>query len=189
MAVFLFMSYLTILFAFQFLIIGATFATVIVFLRSITNEVLRKFRFDDKFLNLIYEDALIVKVVYGIYLFIIFISLFMSMSVPIEKAMPYFRCMGLLFSLFSLITIGGIVIYLTESGFISEIMIWDYQIEEYQGTGEYGLNVLALTGSIMLSVFIIPIVSRPIDFLSNAGKYIIGLISYIVLMPMFTNVF
>ena len=41
----------------------------------------------------------------------------------------------------------------------------------------------------MLSVFVVPIVSRPIDFLSNAGKYIVGLISYLLLMPMFTNVF
>jgi cellulose synthase/poly-beta-1,6-N-acetylglucosamine synthase-like glycosyltransferase len=112
LGVLLFMTYLTLLFSFQFLIIGATFASVYVFLRSITNSILQKFAFEDPFLGKVYDDAVIAKIIYALYLFTIFITLFMSMSVPIEKAMPCFRCMGLLFSIFSITTIVGIVFYL-----------------------------------------------------------------------------
>jgi len=41
----------------------------------------------------------------------------------------------------------------------------------------------------MLSVYLVPIVMRPIDFLSNIGGYVIGLVAYILLIPMFVNVF
>lgn len=41
----------------------------------------------------------------------------------------------------------------------------------------------------MLSVYMVPIVMRPIDFLRNFRGYILGLISYLCLIPMFTNVF
>lgn len=41
----------------------------------------------------------------------------------------------------------------------------------------------------MLSVYLIPFVMRPIDFLSNIGGYTVGLIAYILLVPMYINVF
>ena len=68
-------------------------------------------------------------------------------------------------------------------------MDWNPETEQYEPSGSYEFDVLSFTGIVMLCVFIIPILSRPIDFLANAGKYIVGLISYILLMPMFTNVF
>ena len=40
----------------------------------------------------------------------------------------------------------------------------------------------------MLSVYLLPILLRPLDFLYNAPHYIIGLISYIVLLPCFINI-
>ena len=41
----------------------------------------------------------------------------------------------------------------------------------------------------MLSIYLVPIVMRPIDFLKNLGGYIVGLFSYLLLIPMFVNVF
>lgn len=41
----------------------------------------------------------------------------------------------------------------------------------------------------MLSIYLVPIVMRPVDFLGNMGGYLIGLVSYIMLIPMFVNVF
>ena len=41
----------------------------------------------------------------------------------------------------------------------------------------------------MLSIYVVPIIMRPVDFLSNMGGYLVGLVSYIVLIPMFVNVF
>ena len=41
----------------------------------------------------------------------------------------------------------------------------------------------------MLSIYAVPMIMRPVDFLSNLGGYLVGLVSYIVLIPMFVNVF
>ena len=41
----------------------------------------------------------------------------------------------------------------------------------------------------MMSTFAVPIVMRPIDFMSNAKGYILGLICYVSMMPMYSNVF
>ncbi len=41
----------------------------------------------------------------------------------------------------------------------------------------------------MLAVYLVPFILRPIDFLENFRGYVIGLFSYLILIPMFTNVF
>jgi cellulose synthase/poly-beta-1,6-N-acetylglucosamine synthase-like glycosyltransferase len=40
----------------------------------------------------------------------------------------------------------------------------------------------------MLSIYVIPVVLRPIDFIFNAPQYAIGLVSYLLLLPTFINV-
>jgi len=40
----------------------------------------------------------------------------------------------------------------------------------------------------MLSVYVIPMVLRPLDFLFNMHRYLIGLTSYLLLLPTFVNV-
>ena len=41
----------------------------------------------------------------------------------------------------------------------------------------------------MLAVYIVPFILRPIDFLENFRGYVLGLVSYLILIPMFTNIF
>jgi len=41
----------------------------------------------------------------------------------------------------------------------------------------------------MLALYLLPMVLRPIDFIANFGSYTIGLLSYLVLIPVFSNVF
>ena len=41
----------------------------------------------------------------------------------------------------------------------------------------------------MLSVFMVPMVYRPVDFANNIKAYVTGFLSYIVLMPMFITIF
>jgi len=55
--------------------------------------------------------------------------------------------------------------------------------------GEYNFSILVLAGVIMLSIYVVPMILRPIDFLSNLAGYIIGLITYLLLIPMYINVF
>ena len=40
----------------------------------------------------------------------------------------------------------------------------------------------------MMSVFAIPMILRPLDFISNFRLYMIGVFSYIFMMPTFINV-
>ena len=40
----------------------------------------------------------------------------------------------------------------------------------------------------MLSVYFTPMLLRPIDFLFNAHRYLLGLASYLLLLPTFVNV-
>ena len=53
----------------------------------------------------------------------------------------------------------------------------------------YFFSPLVLAGVIMLSVYLVPIIMRPIDFLENFRGYVVGLLAYLCLIPMFTNVF
>ena len=41
----------------------------------------------------------------------------------------------------------------------------------------------------MLLIYLVPFILRPIDFLENFKGYTVGLISYLILIPMFANIF
>ena len=49
-------------------------------------------------------------------------------------------------------------------------------------------SLLTLAGIIMLSIYCMPIIMRPLDFLTNFKNYTAGFISYMLMMPVFTNV-
>ena len=40
----------------------------------------------------------------------------------------------------------------------------------------------------MLSVYLLPLFLRPIDFLFNFRNYVIGMVTYIILLPTFINI-
>ena len=53
---------------------------------------------------------------------------------------------------------------------------------------EHHFSYLVLAGIIMCCVFLMPIILRPLDFLMNTRAYIVGLFTYIFMMPTFINV-
>ena len=55
--------------------------------------------------------------------------------------------------------------------------------------GDYHFSWLVCAGVIMLAIYIVPFLFRPIDFLENFKGYMVGLVSYLVLIPMFSNIF
>jgi hypothetical protein len=46
-------------------------------------------------------------------------------------------------------------------------------------------HILLVSTFIMLTVYVIPMVLRPIDFLQNFKEYLIGLVTYFLMMPIF----
>ena len=62
------------------------------------------------------------------------------------------------------------------------------QKDKYVATGEKRLSFLVVAGIIMLVVYLVPLILRPIDFLQNFFKYIVGLFCYLFMLPTFINV-
>ena len=40
----------------------------------------------------------------------------------------------------------------------------------------------------MLSIYLIPMILRPLDFIFNFRQYVLGLLAYIVMLPVFINI-
>ena len=49
-------------------------------------------------------------------------------------------------------------------------------------------SLLTLSGVVMLSIYIVPVILRPKDFFFNMTQYFFGLFSYFLLLPVFINV-
>ena len=122
-------------------------------------------------------------------MFGLFLSIFVAISLPIDRAMPYFRVVAVFFAIIVLASIAGICYYLAKSGFFPPEMKYDEDNDEWHQTGKHYFSWLELAGVIMLSVYLLPFILRPVDFIQNAGNYIMGLFAYLFLLPMFTNVF
>ena len=64
----------------------------------------------------------------------------------------------------------------------------DQKGARYEGTDRYNFNIMRLAGTIMLVVYVIPMIMRPKDFLYNFNGYFTGVITYLFLLPMFVNI-
>lgn len=61
-----------------------------------------------------------------------------------------------------------------------------YEADGY--TPVTNFSVLTLSGVIMMCVYILPMVLRPLDFIMNFRGYIIGMFTYIFMLPTFINI-
>ena len=113
--------------------------------------------------------------------------LILSLALPLDRAKPCFIIATTLFGLLTLMSIVGMIFYLTAAGFYPEhLEKIDYV---WQPQGDYHFSWLVLAGTIMLLIYVVPFILRPIDFLENFKGYTVGLVAYILLIPMFTNIF
>ena len=78
---------------------------------------------------------------------------------------------------------------LAAPGFKPEHLKFDPSAYVWVPQGDHHFSWLVLAGVIMLAIYTVPFIFRPIDFLENFKGYTVGLIAYLVLIPMFTNVF
>ena len=111
-----FMIYLTTLYLLQFLTIGAMFVTIIIFFDQFF-EVLFVQTSDSQFLKDVYDNGIIKKVLFTAYLGMIFLSTFVSISLPIERAMGYFRVVSVILGILMILAITGITYFLAQRGF------------------------------------------------------------------------
>lgn len=107
-----------------------------------------------------------------------------SIAVPIDRAINYFRFLTAFLSVLTITSILGISIFLINTGFNPHVFaifpedpsIHDDKICErpkiyiaktWIDCGYSKFSVLTLCGVIMMSVFLLPIILRPIDFIKN----------------------
>lgn len=119
--------------------------------------------------------------------------LIVSLTLPVDKGVGYFRVAVVVLSVMSLLTVIGIIYFSTQSAWYLQEEIWDPTKQEWvpypYDNPNYTFNYLLLAAIIMLGTYLLPIILRPVDFVKNIGRYTFGLISYLLLIPMYLNVF
>ena len=195
----LFMFYMTTLYLLQFMTLGSMFVTIIVFFEELFQVLLvqlGKGSNDDDSDEPTEAEALFKKMFFSLYLSTIFLTIFVSISMPINRAVAYFHVVSWILIILTLTTLAGICYYLSIQGFFPPVT--EFKCVPVKGadddcqwrkTGDHYFSTLCLAGVIMLTIYVLPMVMRPIDFLKNMKKYLIGFFSFMILMPVFLNVF
>lgn len=111
-----------------------------------------------------------------------------SLTTPVDKGVSYFKFLMVAFGLLLVTTMTGIIVYLVSTTMFPEEKEYNIDTKKWVGTGKHNFSVLVLTGTIMMSVYLLPMILRPLDFLKNFRLYMIGVLSYIFMMPTFINV-
>jgi hypothetical protein len=122
------------------------------------------------------------------------VTVLISLAAPIDKAMCYFYIITGVFSFLTLASLVGIVVFLFEQSFFPPVKIlvgsgtdahWD-NADPNEFPPKFSL--LTISGVVMLAIYFIPMILRPLDFLFNMKQYLIGIVSYFLLLPLFINV-
>ena len=180
-----FLFYQVTLFALQFFIVGAMFAAIYAFFNQVFASI---FATNVHFQQLYYGGALMNAFVY-VYIMLLAMCLIISLALPLDRAKPCFVIALTIFGAITIMAIVGMVFYLSAAGFYPEHMIRNPGTWIWEGQGDHHFSWLVLAGVIMLAIYVVPFLLRPVDFLENFKGYTVGLISYLILIPMFTNIF
>jgi len=181
------MIYLITLYLLQFFTVGAMFSAILIFYEQFFE--LMFVEHGNQWLEDFYKSGLPSEIFFALYIFGLLLCVFIGIALPVDRSMPYYGSVSLFFAILILSTIGGIIYFLAQTGFYPPEMKLNEETDEWEETGEHYFSWLTLAGIIMLSVYTLPFLLRPLDFAQNAKHYIAGLISYIFLLPMFLNVF
>ena len=106
----LFMIYLITLYFLQFFTMGAMFASIIIFFDQffVTLFVATGSEWTTEF----YNSGVPMEVFQAVYMFCLFLSIFIAISLPIDRAMPYYRTIAVIFAIIVLTSLAGICFFL-----------------------------------------------------------------------------
>lgn len=110
------------------------------------------------------------------------------MGGPLDLGIGYFKIVTALLSILTVSSLAGICFFLYVTGFMPEMEKYNLDKKEWEPQGEYHFSILTLCGVIMLSVYFVPFFLRPIDFLFNFCGYILGMFTYILMLPTFITI-
>ena len=132
-----------------------------------------------------------------IYIMLLAMCIILSLALPLDRAKPCFVIAVVMFGLLTIMAIVGMTFYLAAASFYPPHLVFDPSawtwdrvcVSHDPCVAEFNFSWLVLAGVVMLAIYTVPFVLRPIDFLENFKGYILGLLAYLVLIPMFTTVF
>ena len=124
-----------------------------------------------------------------VYILLLFMCLIVSLAIPLDRAKPCFTIATAIFGLISICAITGMVGYLAAAGFTPHRSVHDVASNTWTTYPDTHFSWLVLAGIIMLTIYLVPFIFRPVDFLENFKGYVVGLIAYLVMIPLFANIF
>ena len=139
----------------------------------------------------IYNTGVIEEVFFAAYILTIILAIFISIGLPLNRAVGIIRTITVILSILILSSIAGFIYFLLQNTFYMPVKIPNTESDDppYIETGETYFNWLLIAGIIMLSSYILPCIMRPIDFFQNIKKYTFGFCCYLVLTPLFNSMF
>lgn len=123
------------------------------------------------------------------YLSVLAYTIMLSVGAPLEKVIGYYGFVSVIFSSLGIFSIINAIIKSFNTSYFIPDQTWDAAHNKYVDVpGSTHLSIMAIIGPLLLSAFALPFILRPLDFLQNFRKYIVGLICYIALLPVFSSV-
>jgi len=71
----------------------------------------------------LYNSGILKKILFSLYLGMIFLSTFVSIALPIDRAMGYFRIVAIIMAILMLSALVGITYYLADRGFFPPVTV------------------------------------------------------------------
>ena len=102
---FIFMTYMILLFFLQWFIVGAMFASIY----SFFSQVFYVGTQGNWYLAQIYKKGILTEITAGIYIFLIVMTLILSLAMPLEKGKSYFTVVTIIFGALSTLSVIGII--------------------------------------------------------------------------------
>lgn len=118
----IFMIYLATLYLLQFLTVSAMFVTIMIFFDQLFKTILVTDS-GNQFLADVYSNGILKKVFFAAYLSMIFLSIFVSVALPIDRAMGYFRVVSIIMSILMITSLVGISYALAARGFFPTVAV------------------------------------------------------------------
>ena len=191
----LLMVYFIVLYLLSWLIVGVMFVTIMIFYDQFF-KILFVESNDSEFMTEIYNNGIMKKVLFSVYLACVFISVFVSLSLPVQRAVPYFHVVSTIMSFLMLSALTGVTYFLGVRGLnpeVTEKICTEYddgtETCTWVPTGDTYFSIICVCSILMLSMYITPFIMRPIDAIQNWKPYILGFLAYLLMMPVFTNIF
>ena len=110
------------LYLLQFLTVGAMFVTIIIFLDQVL-EILLVEQANSQYLEDLYNNGIIQTVFFSLYVGMIFLTTFVSVALPIERAMGYLTLVSVILGVLMMSSIAGIAYFLAQRGFFPPVAI------------------------------------------------------------------